>query len=357
MEQEGFSLLLNGKLDYIFDDLDDCTQCIPSVPCIVKSQYEDDNCVDSSLPNKQASEIEYLSDQNLFAYNRILTDNLNSAKTEPFYNFFEVKHIEMSQDFPFNIQINQNQHRYSVGSSTTCDLPIAVEQENTSTLDCFKSYNLFPHPSPHQKTLQAVEKIKEKSSSAKENLKSKVKDLPLIRKKTHENPINKVIEHIQTKKIDPYQQKEELIKIIMPQINVTAKQKPQYHFLSQKAIKDESITKFNCCTCKKSHCLKMYCECFKYGKLCYNCTCPECLNRENFQDLRQQSIQFIKKKCTYAFKNILERDTSNVKHSKGCKCINSSCLKNYCECFQFNVKCSIKCKCKGCKNQNSEKED
>ena len=36
------------------------------------------------------------------------------------------------------------------------------------------------------------------------------------------------------------------------------------------------------CTCKKTKCIKKYCECFSSGNLCYNCKCENCENKPYF---------------------------------------------------------------------------
>ncbi|KAF3849257.1 hypothetical protein F7725_015754 [Dissostichus mawsoni] len=41
---------------------------------------------------------------------------------------------------------------------------------------------------------------------------------------------------------------------------------------------------------------------------------------------------------------------SDRRHSKGCNCKRSGCLKNYCECYEAKIMCSSICKCIGCKN-------
>lgn len=40
-------------------------------------------------------------------------------------------------------------------------------------------------------------------------------------------------------------------------------------------------------------------------------------------------------------------DSANRKHTKGCNCKRSGCLKNYCECYEAKIACSDNCKCIG----------
>lgn len=42
--------------------------------------------------------------------------------------------------------------------------------------------------------------------------------------------------------------------------------------------------------------------------------------------------------------------TQVTRHSKGCSCRKSNCLKKYCECFQAGICCAPTCRCKDCKN-------
>lgn len=43
-------------------------------------------------------------------------------------------------------------------------------------------------------------------------------------------------------------------------------------------------------------------------------------------------------------------DSIERRHTKGCNCKRSGCLKNYCECYEAKILCSNLCKCCGCKN-------
>ena len=106
--------------------------------------------------------------------------------------------------------------------------------------------------------------------------------------------------------------------------------------------------KFIGCNCKNSGCLKRYCECFSRMKYCdTNCQCKNCLNNIKFEKERTEAIKLYLVKSPVSFKKI-NMDLNNIT----CNCKKSNCLKNYCECFQFGLKCTYSCGCVDCKNRN-----
>ena len=113
------------------------------------------------------------------------------------------------------------------------------------------------------------------------------------------------------------------------------------------------------CNCKNSHCLKLYCECFKKNGFCsQSCSCKNCFNQKN-SSLRESKISSVKLKNPKAFENKFSVENSKnennidflkVISSRGCNCKNSNCKKKYCECFQYGISCGPKCNCINCLN-------
>ncbi|KAL4466512.1 hypothetical protein ABPG72_000719 [Tetrahymena utriculariae] len=121
-----------------------------------------------------------------------------------------------------------------------------------------------------------------------------------------------------------------------------------------------------CCNCKRTKCLKLYCECFAASRMCEGCTCQGCFNKPEFEAMRKEARQAILDRNNSAFDPKIDSqsklkqlcneegiDNEQKVHSKGCNCKKSNCLKKYCECYQLGVKCTKLCKCDNCRNTSN----
>ncbi len=95
----------------------------------------------------------------------------------------------------------------------------------------------------------------------------------------------------------------------------------------------------NYCSCSRSRCLKLYCQCFRKGVVCgLDCRCKDCentaQNQDKIRELREPKVS-----------RLLEEDFC-------CNCKMSFCEKSYCVCARSGQGCSAKCRCFNCKNPN-----
>ncbi|BDA51406.1 probable protein tesmin/TSO1-like CXC 3 at N-terminal half [Coccomyxa sp. Obi] len=111
------------------------------------------------------------------------------------------------------------------------------------------------------------------------------------------------------------------------------------------------------CNCKKSRCLKLYCDCFAAGQYCkHACSCQSCLNNADNKDIVVSMRDQVRQRNPQAFQEKIEKQVngpgSGVSglHKRGCHCKKSHCKKKYCECFQAGVNCGVHCKCDECHN-------
>lgn len=128
------------------------------------------------------------------------------------------------------------------------------------------------------------------------------------------------------------------------------------------------------CNCKKTKCLKLYCDCFAAGYYCAEtCSCQGCFNSPEYEDtvldtrkkivsrdplaFAPKTLQLVGESPASNIQDINKATPSSVRHKRGCNCKKSMCLKRYCECYQSNVGCSDGCRCDGCQNVYGKKEE
>ncbi|CAB4059323.1 LIN54 [Lepeophtheirus salmonis] len=83
-----------------------------------------------------------------------------------------------------------------------------------------------------------------------------------------------------------------------------------------------------------------------------NCSNPNVSSYIHEED-RQRSIRSCLERNPNAFRPKIGRGGNNEGervHHKGCNCKRSSCLKNYCECYEAKIPCTEACRCVACKN-------
>eukprot|EP00658_Telonema_sp_P-2_P025053 TRINITY_DN20089_c0_g1_i6.p1 TRINITY_DN20089_c0_g1~~TRINITY_DN20089_c0_g1_i6.p1 ORF type:complete len:209 (-),score=31.92 TRINITY_DN20089_c0_g1_i6:103-729(-) len=96
------------------------------------------------------------------------------------------------------------------------------------------------------------------------------------------------------------------------------------------------------CKCRKSKCLKLYCDCFSASVLCQpECVCIDCGNVAS----NPQAASTKKRKPR----------APKTQGQGSCRCKRSSCQKKYCECYQAKVACNESCQCVGCRNSEEHR--
>lgn len=115
------------------------------------------------------------------------------------------------------------------------------------------------------------------------------------------------------------------------------------------------------CSCPKSKCVALYCDCFKAGRRCdeKSCGCIDCKNtvaESGADGARTRAIRSILARNPRAFltAGVSAAEKRAPPGEIACNCIRSRCLKLYCSCFQNGRTCTESCTCVSCSNTEAD---
>ncbi|KAB2623914.1 protein tesmin/TSO1-like CXC 2 [Pyrus ussuriensis x Pyrus communis] len=115
------------------------------------------------------------------------------------------------------------------------------------------------------------------------------------------------------------------------------------------------------CNCRRSKCVKLYCECFSAGVYCLDSyACQNCYNKPEFEHTVFEIHHHIESRNPLAFTskvvdNAIDSSANSTEdqnlttpssagHKRGCNCKKSKCLEKYCERYQAKVGCFGGCR-------------